>query len=136
MDPEKAFQLRSAAVWAAVIAVVHFALGMRTHAVHGMHILLAGLFMVPVLKAAAAFEVRGGVIAAATVGTLYLAHILWSWRTSTLSNADQYPMIGVYCIVGVVAGRLVGVATIRNWQRDEGIRRSFEAERQKASERS
>ncbi|MFA6045225.1 MAG: hypothetical protein WC718_09585 [Phycisphaerales bacterium] len=124
MDPEKAFQLRSAAVWAVVIAAVHFALGTRTHAVHGLHILLAGLFMVPVLKAAVAAEVRGGVIAAAAVGTLYLAHILWSWRDSPLANADQYAMIGVYFVVGFTAGRLVKSANFRKWQRDEVIRRS------------
>ncbi len=124
MDPEKAFQLRSAAVWAAVIAAVHFALGTRTHSVHGLHILLAGLFMVPVLKAAVAFEVRGGVIAAAAVGTLYLGHILWSWRDSPLANADQYAMIGVYFVVGISAGHLVKSANFRKWQRDEVIRRS------------
>jgi len=124
MDPEKAFQLRSASVWAAVIAALHFALGTRTHSVHGLHILLAGLFMVPVLKAAVTFEVRGGVIAAAAAGTLYLGHILWSWRDSPLANADQYAMIGVYFVVGISAGHLVKTANFRKWQRDEVIRRS------------
>lgn len=124
MDPENAFQLRSAAVWAAVIAALHFALGTRTHSFHGLHILLAGLFMVPILKAAVAFEVRGGVIAAAMVGTLYLGHILWSWRNSPLANGDQYAMIGVYFVVGVSAGHLVKSANFRRWQRDEVIRRS------------
>lgn len=124
MDPEKAFQLRSAAVWAAVIAVVHFALGTRTHSVHGLHILLAGMFMVPVLKAAVAFEARGGVVAAAAVGALYLGHVLWSWRDSPLANADQYAMIGVYFVVGISAGHLVKTANFRKWQRDEVIRRS------------
>jgi hypothetical protein len=124
MDPEKAFQLRSAVLWAAVIAAVHFALGTRTHSFHGLHILLAGLFMVPVLKAAVAFEVRGGLIAAATVGTLYLAHILWSWRHSPMANPDQYAMIGVYFVVGISAGHLVKSANFRKWQRDEVIRRS------------
>lgn len=128
MDPEKASQLRSAAVWTAVIVALHFALGTRTHAVHGLHILLAGLFMVPVLKAAVAFEVRGGAIAAAAVGTLYLAHVLWSWRDSALANADQYAMIGVYFVVGLSAGHLVKTANFRKWQRDEVIRRSGQTE--------
>ena len=124
MDPEKAFQLRSAAAWAAAIAALHFALGTRTHSFHGLHILLAGLFMVPVLKAAVAFEVRGGLIAAAAVGALYLAHILWSWRDSPLANADQCAMMGVYFVVGLSAGHLVKSANFRTWQRDEIIRRS------------
>ncbi len=124
MDAEKASQLRGAVVWAALIAAVHFALGTRTHSFHGLHILLGGLFMVPVLKAAVAFEVRGGVIAAAAVGTLYLGHILWSWRDSLLANADQYAMIGVFFVVGISAGHLVKTANFRKWQRDEVIRRS------------
>lgn len=135
MDQEKAAQLRGAIIWSLLIAAAHFALGTRTHSYHGLHILLAGLFMVPVLKAAVAFETRGGLIAAASVSALYLGHILWSWQNSPLSNADQYAMIGVYFIVGVVAGHLVSVANFRMWQRDEVIRRSFAAERQKASER-
>lgn len=128
MDPEKAFQLRSALVWAAVIAAVHFALGTRTHSFHGLHILLAGLFMVPVLKAAVACEVRGGLIAAAAVGILYLGHILWSWRHSPMANPDQYAMIGVYFVVGISAGHLVKTANFRKWQRDEVIRRSVRTE--------
>lgn len=135
MDQEKAAQLRGAIIWSLLIAAAHFALGTRTHSYHGLHILLAGLFMVPVLKAAVAFETRGGLIAAASVSALYLGHILWSWQNSPLSNADQYAMIGVYFIVGVVAGRLVSVANFRMWQRDEVIRRSFAAEREKASVR-
>ena len=124
MDLEKASQLRSAVVWAAVFAVAHFALGTRTHSFHGLHILLAGLFMVPVLKAAVAFELRGGVIAAAAVSVLYLAHILWSWRGSPMANPDQYAMMGVYFVVGIAAGHLVKSANFRKWQRDEVIRRS------------
>ena len=124
MDPERAFQLRSAVVWAALIAVVHFVLGTRTHSFHGLHILLGGLFMVPVLKAAMAFEVRGGVIAATAVSALLLAHILWSWRDSPMANPDQYAMIGVYFVVGVSSGHLVKTANFRKWQRDEVIRRS------------
>jgi K+-sensing histidine kinase KdpD len=128
MDPEKAFQLRSAVVWASVIAAVHFTLGTRTHSFHGLHILLAGLFMVPVLKAAVAFELRGGLIAATAVSVLYLAHILWSWRHSPMANPDQYAMIGVYFVVGISAGYLVKSANFRKWQRDEVIRRSQRTE--------
>ena len=127
MDPEKAFQLRSAAVWAAVIAALHFALGTRTHSFHGLHILLAGIFMVPVLKAAVAFELRGGLIAAAAVSGPYLGHILWSWRHFPKASRGQYAMIGVYFVIGISAGDLVKAANFREWQRDEVIRRSYQA---------
>jgi putative nucleotidyltransferase with HDIG domain len=128
MDPEQSYQVRSAATWAAVIAAAHFLLGTDTHAVHGLHILLGGLFLVPVLKAAVAVELRGGLIAAAAVSVLYLAHILWSWRNSPMANQDQYAMIGVYLVVGLSAGQLVKSANFRKWQRDEVIRRSRQAE--------
>ena len=124
MDQEKAAQLRGAIIWSLLVAAAHFTLGTGTHSFHGLHILLAGLFMVPVLKTAAAFALRGGLIAAAAVSVLYLAHILWSWRDSPMANPDQYAMIGVYFVVGISAGHLVKAANFRKWQRDEVIRRS------------
>lgn len=96
---------------------------------HGLHIFLSGLFLVPILIGAAAFGMQGGVLTAGVAGVLYLAHILWSWRDSPLGNADQYAMIGVYVVVGIVAGRLVSVANFRKWQRDEVIRRSQQESR-------
>lgn len=126
MDDENRFHLRRIVIWTAIIALAHFLLGTRTHAVHGLHILLAGMFLVPVLIGATAFGLRGGLLTATIAGALYVAHILWSWRGSPLSNADQYAMIGVYFIVGFAAGRLVSVANLRKWQRDEVIRRAYE----------
>ena len=128
MDSEKASQVRSAVVWTTVIAAAHFALGTRSHSFHGLHILLAGLFLFPVLQAAVAFALRGGVIAAGAVSVLYLAHVLWSWRDSPMANPDQYAMIGVYFVVGISAGHLVKAANFRKWQRDEVIRRSRRTE--------
>jgi hypothetical protein len=133
VDEEKRFHLRRVIIWTAIIALAHFLLGTRTHAVHGLHVLLAGMFLVPVLIGATAFGIGGGMLTATTAGALYLAHILWSWRESPLSNADQYAMIGVYFIVGIVAGRLVSVANFRKWQRDEVIRRAYEESKGHAS---
>ncbi len=135
MDNEKRFHLRRIILWMVAIALGHFVRGTRTHAMHGLHILLAGLFLVPILIGAVAFGTRSGVLTAVVAGVLYLAHILWSWRDSPLGKAEQYAMIGVYVIVGIVAGRLVSVANFRKWQRDEIIRRSFAEESQKASAR-
>ena len=131
MDPEKASQVRSACVWVVILTVLHFALGTRTHAVHGLHILLAGLFLVPVILAAAAMERRGGLIAAAVVSVAYLAHLLWSWRGSALVNADQFAWPLVYAVVGLTSGHLVHTANFRKWQRDEVIRRAYEEEQRR-----
>ncbi len=130
MDAEKRFNLRRIIVWTTAVALAHFLLGTRTHAVHGLHIILGGLFLVPILIGASAFGTRGGVAIALAATVLFAAHLVWSWRGSPLGNADQYAMIGVYFIVGLAAGRLVGIANARKWQREEVIRRSSEASKE------
>jgi len=120
-------------VWVVILTVLHFALGTRTHAVHGLHILLAGLFLVPGVLGAAAMERRGGLIAAAVVSVAYLAHLLWSWRGSPLVNADQFAWPLVYAVVGLTSGHLVHTANFRKWQRDEVIRRAYEEEQRRKS---
>lgn len=118
-------------MWGVVLTVLHFALGTRTYAVHGLHILLAGLFLVPVILAAAAMERRGGLIAAAAVSLAYVAHLLWSWRGSAMANVDQFAWPLVYAVVGLTSGHLVHTANFRKWQRDEVIRRTYEEEQRK-----
>lgn len=125
MVEQQRFQLRRVVLWMAATVLLHFLVGTRTHALHGLHILLAGMFFVPILIGAVTFGTRGGVLTALAAGVLYLAHLLWSWRGSEMGNADQYAMIAVYFIVGIVAGRLVSVANFRKWQRDEIIRRAY-----------
>jgi hypothetical protein len=127
-DPEKSSAIWRATTWIVVLGIAHFVLGTRAHAVHGLHVVLGGLFLVPILIAAHAFAVRGALLTALAAGAVYLAHLLWSWRNSPMANADQFGMIGVYLVVGLAAGRLVAVANWRKEQRDEVIRRAYEAE--------
>lgn len=122
MNTDQRSQLRWIVLWTILIALAHFALGTRTHALHGLHIVLGVAFLVPILLAANAFAVRGGVLAALIITVLYLGHILWSWRDSPLGNADQYSMLVVYLVVGFTAGRLVSIANRRARQRDEATR--------------
>lgn len=126
---ERTVAFRRAAAWIATVGIAHFLLGTHTHAVHGLHVLLAGLFLVPVLVAAQAGGVRAGLVAATVVSLTYGAHLFWSWRASPLANLDQYGMIGVYFVVAVAAGHLAEEANWRRQQRDEVIRRAAEAER-------
>ena len=133
-EAERKSAIRKTAIWIAVLGIAHFALGTQTHAIHGLHIVLAGLFLVPILIAADAFAVRGGLLAATAASVVYLAHLLWSWRDSPMANADQFGMLGVYFVVAFAAGRLVSVANWRKEQRDEVIRRSNEKEAGKRSE--
>lgn len=124
MDAESRWNLRRVVTWTIAIAAAHFILGTRTHSVHGLHVFLSGLFLIPVLIAAGAFGIRGGLWTALVAGSLYLGHLLWSWRDSPMANADQFGMIGVYFVVAVAAGRLVALANWRKEQRDEVIRRA------------
>ncbi len=109
--------------WLAAVGSAHFLLPVETHAEHALHILLAGLFLVPIFHAAAADWTRGGLLAAGATSVLYGAHLLWSWRGSPLANLDQLAMIGVYVVAGFAAGRLFAQAGIWHWQRDEVARR-------------
>lgn len=128
MSVDRVAQLRRVTVWTVIITVLHFLLTTQSHSLHWLHILLAGLFLVPVLISAVAFEARGGIIAAAAVSIVYLLHLLWSWRDSPLANPDQYAWLAIYPIVGVVAGDLVRVANERQRQRDEALIKSRQTE--------
>ncbi len=128
-EAERASAKMRTIVWIVSIGAAHFLLGTRTHAVHGMHVVLAGLFLIPVLIAAGAFAVRGGLVAAGAASAVYVSHLLWSWRDSAMTNPDQYGMVGVYFTVGIAAGRLAAMAKWRRAQRDEVIRRANAAER-------
>jgi hypothetical protein len=128
LDPEQAWNLRRIVVWTALLGVAHFALGTRTHAVHGLHVFLAGLFLVPILIAAGAFATRGALAAATAASLMYAAHLFWSWRDSPMANIDQYGMIGVYFVMAIAAGRLAALANWRKNQRDEVIRRQNECD--------
>ena len=119
MTPNQRAQFRLIAIWTIAIAITHFALGTDTHREHAVHILLAGASLVPVVMAAVAFGVRGGLWAALVVGTLYLAHLIWSWQDSPLGNADQFAMIGVYFVVGAITGRFVDIANRQKHKHDQ-----------------
>lgn len=128
-EAERASAKARTVVWIVAIGTAHFLLGTRAHSVHGLHVVLAGLFLIPVLIASGAFAVRGGILAAAAVSAVYVSHLLWSWRDSAMANPDQYGMVGVYFTVGIAAGRLAAIVNWRRAQRDEVIRRANAAER-------
>lgn len=128
VDAEKAWQRRRILLWFVLITVAHLVLGRRTHGLHAIHILLASLYLFPILWASLAFELRGGVIASLVTAAAYFAHIVWSWPGEPLANADQYAMLGVYLFVGISSGLLVRSAEHRRWQRDEVIRRAQRSE--------
>ena len=128
MGPHHKSQFHRAALWTAGITVSHFALNTHSPALHWLHILLAGLFLIPILISAVAFELKGGLLAAAVASVAYLSHLIWSWGDSPMANLDQYAWLGVYPVVGAITGHLVQSSNIRKRQRDEVIARSRHAE--------
>jgi putative nucleotidyltransferase with HDIG domain len=125
---EKHYQLRRLVLWTVVITAAHFIVGTRSHLIHGGHILLGMLYMLPVLIGAVGFGLRGGVLTALAVMAIYSAHILISWAGRPMANPDQWAMLGAYLFVGASAGGLVRQAERRKWERDEVIARSARSE--------
>ncbi len=128
MSSSQKTQLLRAVAWTVVITAMHFAIGTRSPSLHWLHILLAGMYLIPIMIASVTFERRGGLLATVGVSLAYLAHLLWSWGDSPMANLDQYAWFGVYPVVGVVSGHLVHTANFRKKQRDEVIARSQHAE--------
>lgn len=82
-----------------------------THGLHEIHILLGGMYLVPIIAAALWFGLWGGLVTTAAISLAYYAHIRLSWPNQPMENANQFAMIVVYWIVGTVAGVLVNLET-------------------------
>jgi putative nucleotidyltransferase with HDIG domain len=101
---------RSIALLAAailILAALHSAVGVSTHPQHVIHVILRGLYLLPIIAGALWFGLRGGIWTALVVTAVYLVHIRISWSGQEMENANQFAMIGVYLLVGGVAGALV-----------------------------
>lgn len=89
------------------LAVLHSAVSVRTHPSHVIHVVLQGLYLLPIIAGGLWFGLRGGILAASAVSVAFLAHIWISWSGQAMENANQFAMIGVYLLVGSVTGGLV-----------------------------
>lgn len=92
-----------------ILTITHFVAGRGTHGLHVIHIILAGMYIVPIIAATLWSGLRGGLAATAVVSILYFAHIRLSWPDQPMENANQYAMIVVYWVIAAVAGILVEV---------------------------
>ena len=89
----------------------HFLVAHGTHGLHEIHIVLGGMYLIPIIAAALWFGLRGGLATTALISFAYYAHIRLSWPGQPMENANQFAMIVVYWIVGTVAGVLVNLET-------------------------
>jgi putative nucleotidyltransferase with HDIG domain len=90
-----------------LLAVLHSVVSVATHPSHVIHVVLGGLYLVPIVAGALWFGSRGGILTAIAVSVAFLAHIWISWSGQAMENANQFAMIGVYLFVGGVSGALV-----------------------------
>jgi putative nucleotidyltransferase with HDIG domain len=89
----------------------HFLVARGPHGLHEIHIVLGGMYLIPIIAAALWFGLRGSLATAAVISLAYYGHIRLSWPNQPMENANQFAMIVVYWIVGTVAGMLVNLET-------------------------
>jgi putative nucleotidyltransferase with HDIG domain len=106
-------RLKALAILVAVSGLTgaHFLVAHGTHGLHEIHIVLGGMYLIPIVAAALWFGLRGGLATTAVISLAYYAHIRLSWPNQPMENANQFAMIVVYWIVGTVAGVLVNLET-------------------------
>jgi putative nucleotidyltransferase with HDIG domain len=106
-------RLKALAILVAVSGLTgaHFLVAHGTHGLHEIHIVLGGMYLIPIVAAALWFGLRGGLATTAVISLAYYAHTRLSWPNQPMENANQFAMIVVYWIVGTVAGVLVNLET-------------------------
>ena len=85
----------------------HFSLGTDTHREHMLHLMFAGLYILPIVLSALWWGLRGGLPTSAVISGIYLVHILTTWAGQPMENANQAATTGVFLFLGIVTGRLV-----------------------------
>lgn len=104
-------RLRVAAILAAILVLTagHFWVSRGTHGLHVIHIVLGGMYVVPIIAAAVWFGLRSSLAVTALISLAYFAHIRLSWPNQPMENANQYAMIVVYWVIGGITGVLVNL---------------------------
>jgi putative nucleotidyltransferase with HDIG domain len=101
---------RSIALLAAsilLLAALHASVSVATHPSHVIHVVLGGLYLLPIVAGALWFGLPGGLAVAASVSGAYALHVWISWSGRPMENVNQIAMIGVYLMFGTVSGLLV-----------------------------
>ncbi len=102
-------RLRKEGLVAAVVCAVafgHFATPAGLHGWHWVHIFLQKLFYLPILMAAAWFGLRGTLLTAGAVSTVFMIHILLDWGGYRMAQADQIGEIASFWIVAMTSSFL------------------------------
>jgi two-component system, NtrC family, sensor histidine kinase HydH len=88
-----------------LISALHYHVGI-THI--WLHPLLLRAYYIPVLLAGMWYGWRGGLLAAGLAALLYVPLVIWTWRASAYA-ASQYAEVGMFFVIGGLAGALFDV---------------------------
>lgn len=73
-----------------LLAALHGAVSVETHPAHVIHVILGGLYLLPIVAAALWFGLTGGLLTAVGVSAAYLLHVLLSLEARILRVADVF----------------------------------------------
>lgn len=104
-----------------VLTIAHFSAVNGAHSLRAIHILLAGMYIIPILAAALWFGVWGGIITAVAISLAYFAHMRIAWPNQPAVNASQMGMIAIYWVFAASSAVLV-------WFQERERRRRWIAE--------
>lgn len=91
------------------LTTAHFLVTHGTHGLHEIHIVMGGMYLIPIIAAALWFGLWGAIATTVLISLAYYAHIRLSWPDQPMENANQFAMIVVYWVVGIVTGTLVNL---------------------------
>ncbi len=89
-----------------IVGVAHFATPAGLHGWHWLHILLQKLFYLPILMAAAWFGLRGTLLTAGAVSSVFMIHILLDWGGYRMTQADQVGEIASFWVIALTSSFL------------------------------
>jgi len=101
--------LRRAGVVALVVfavAAAHFVTPAGLHGWHWIHILLQKLFYLPILMAASWFGLRGTLLTAGAVSSVFIVHVLLDWGGYRMAQADQVGEVVSFWIIALTSSFL------------------------------
>jgi len=126
MDPSRRGHISLLVLSVAILTAAHFSVSSSTHQQHVIHVVLRGLYLLPIIAGAVWFGLRGGVTSAVSIGVVYAGHILLSWRDQPMENVNQFAMVAVYLLVGTISGKLVDM---QEREKDRRLKVEHESQR-------
>lgn len=90
----------------AVVSFLHFLTPAGPHVWHWLHLLYQKLYYVPILMAAASLGVRGTLLVAIIVSSVFFIHILRDWSGDLMRQADQIGEIASFWVIAIASSLL------------------------------